>query len=66
MEGGLVQAIVADHPESAPDVAVVDYDTEGSAIALSAITQSDGTTSDAVVCLHCVEPADLDLNEGFQ
>lgn len=67
IEGGLVQAIVADRPEAVPSVAVIDYDTDGfEPEELRYITQSDGTKSTALVVEHYVERAAIDLNEVFQ
>ena len=67
MEGGLVRSVVADHPESAPAVAVVDYDTEGyDQDELRWITQSDGSQSDAVIVEPYIQPAIIDLDEVFQ
>lgn len=67
MEGGLVRSVVVDHPESAPAVAVVDYDTEGyDQDELRWITQSDGSQSDAVIVEPYIQPAIIDLDEVFQ
>lgn len=67
IEGGLVQAVVADRPDVAPVVAVIDYDTEGFELEdLSHITQSDGCRAKALVVEHCVEPAAINLDEVFQ
>lgn len=67
IEGGLVQAVVADRPDVAPAVAVIDYDTEGfEPEDLRHITQSDGSRAKALVVEHCVEPAAIDLDELFQ
>jgi hypothetical protein len=67
MEGGIVQAVIADQPDAAPSVAVIDYDTNGfETDELRYITQSDGTKSSALVVEHCVEVASIDLDEVFQ
>ncbi|ALP53662.1 hypothetical protein Tel_11240 [Candidatus Tenderia electrophaga] len=67
IEGGLVQAVVADRPDAAPSVAVIDYDAEGfETDELRYITQSDGNKAKALVVEHCVEQATIDLNEVFQ
>jgi len=67
VEGGIVQAIVADLPDSAPSVAVIDYDVDGfEPEELRHITQPDGRKAKALVIEHCVEPADIDLNEVFR
>jgi len=67
MEGGIVQAVIADHPDTAPDVAVIDYDTDGyEPDELRPITQSDGSQSLALVIEHFVEPAGINLDEVFQ
>lgn len=67
MEGAIVQAVIADQPEAAPAVAVVDYDIEGQALEdLCDITQSDGSRSKAYVVEPWVEPARIDLDEVFR
>lgn len=67
MEGGLVQSVVADRPEAAPSVAVVDYDTDGCEDdELRYITQSDGSQSEAWVVERHVEHSAIDLDEVFQ
>ena len=67
IEGGLVQSVVADQPDSAPSVAVVDYDTDGfEPEELRYITQSDGTKSTALVVEHFVEAAGIDLDDVFR
>ncbi len=67
IEGGLVQAVVADWPDIAPAVAVLDYDTEGfEPEDLRHITQSDGSKVKALVVEHCVESTAIDLDEVFQ
>ena len=67
IEGGLVQSVVADQPDAAPSVAVVDYDTDGfEPEELRYIMQSDGTKSTALVVEHYVEAAGIDLDDVFQ
>ncbi|WP_036300031.1 hypothetical protein [Methylomarinum vadi] len=67
MEGGIVQAVIANQPDTAPDIAVVDYDTDGyEPNELRPITQSDGSQSLALVIEHFVEPAGINLDEVFQ
>jgi len=67
IEGGNIQAVIADHPDTAPAVAIVDYDTDCfGPEELRSITQSDGSQSTAVVVEHYVEDAAIDLNEVFQ
>jgi len=67
MEGGLVQAVIADQPEAAPAVAVIDYDTDGyESEELCSITQSDGSQSQALVIEHYVEPTRIHLDEIFR
>ena len=67
LEGGIVQAVIADQPDVAPDVAVVDYDTDGyEPDELRHISQSDGSQSIALVVEHYVEPAGINLDEVFQ
>lgn len=62
MDSGVVQAVIADHPELAPEVVVIDYDTEGFPPEdLCTIPQPDGSQSLAVVVSCCVEPARIDL-----
>ncbi len=67
LEGGMVQAVIADRPDTAPAVAVVEYDTDGyEPEDLCSITQSDGTHSTALVVEHCVESTRIDMDEIFQ
>jgi len=67
LEGGIVQAVIADQPDVAPAVAVVDYDTDGNeSEELCCITQSDGSQSKAFVVEHYVEPTRINLDEIFQ
>jgi len=67
MEGGLVQAVIADQPEAAPDVLVIDYDTDGfPAEDLCRITQLGSSQSMALVVPHCVEVSEIDLSGVFQ
>ena len=67
LEGGIVQAVIADRPETAPAVAVLDYDTDGYGTEdLCDIAQSDGRLAEALVIEHCVEPARIDLDEVFR
>lgn len=67
IEGGLVQAVIADRPDAAPAVAVIDYDTDGfETDELRHITQADGSKAKALIVEHCVEPAAIDLDEVFQ
>jgi len=67
IEGGVVQAVVADQPDAAPVVAVIDYDTDGfETDELRHITQSDSRKAKALVVEHCVEAASIDLAEVFQ
>ena len=67
LEGGIVQSVIADWPEAAPEVAVVDYDVEGQDPEdLCLITQSDGSQSKVFVIEPCVERARIDLNEVFR
>ncbi|MBT2989912.1 MAG: hypothetical protein KME65_13240 [Candidatus Thiodiazotropha sp. (ex Ctena orbiculata)] len=67
MEGGIVQAVIADQPETAPSVAVIDYDIDGyEAEELRDITQSDGRKAKALAIEHYVEPTRIDLDEVFQ
>ncbi|MBV2137098.1 MAG: hypothetical protein KUF79_09845 [Candidatus Thiodiazotropha sp. (ex Ctena orbiculata)] len=67
MEGGILQAVIADQPEAAPAVAVIDYDIDGyEAEELRDITQSDGRKAKALAVEHYVEPTRIDLDEVFQ
>ena len=67
LEGGIVQAVIADQPDTAPAVAVIDYDTDGyESEELCSITQSDGSQSQALVVEHYVEPTRISLDEIFQ
>ncbi|MCG7890134.1 MAG: hypothetical protein JAZ17_27695 [Candidatus Thiodiazotropha endolucinida] len=67
MEGGIVQAVIADQPEAAPAVAVIDYDIDGyEAEELRDITQSDGRKAKALAVEHYVEPTRIKLDEVFQ
>jgi hypothetical protein len=67
LEGGIVQAVIADQSDVAPAVAVVDYDTDGyESEELCFITQSDGSQSQALVVEHYVEPTRINLDEIFQ
>lgn len=67
LEGGIVQSVIADRPEAAPAVAIVDYDTEGQPTEdLCDITQSDGSRSKAYVIEPWIEPARIDLDEVFR
>ncbi len=67
MEGGIVQAVIADQPGTAPAVAVIDYDIDGhEAEDLRDITQSDGRKAKALAVEHYVEPARIKLDEVFQ
>ena len=67
MEGGIVQAVIANQPDTAPDIAVVDYDIDGQAPEdLCDITQSDGSRSKAYVVESWIEPARIDLHEVFR
>jgi len=63
VEGGIVQAVVADSA-LALDVAVVDYDTEGGG-EIIAVPQADGGAAEAVVSFCQVEPAGIDLDAVF-
>lgn len=67
VEGGFVRAVVADRPDIAPAVVVIDYDTDGVAIdELRRITQTDGSQVNALVDEHYVQSATIDLDEVFQ
>lgn len=66
VEGGRVQAVVADRPDAAPAIAVIDYDTDGvESDKLRHITQPDGYKVNALVVEHCIAAA-IDLSEVFQ
>ena len=67
MEGGIVQSVIADWPEAAPAIAVVDYDIEGQQPEdLCDITQSDGSQSKAYIVEPWIEPARINLDEVFR
>lgn len=67
LEGGIVQSVIADRPDAAPAVAIVDYDTVGqSPEDLCDITQSDGSQSKAYIVEPWIEPARIDLDEVFR
>lgn len=67
LEGGIVQSVIADQPEAAPAVAIIDYDTDGQEPeVLSLITQSDGGQSKAYIVEPWIEPARIDLDEVFR
>ena len=67
IEGGLVQAIVADRPAPALSVAVINYDVDGfESGELRYITQSDGSKAAALVAEHHVEPTAINFDEVFQ
>jgi len=67
LEGGIVQAVIADQPDVAPAFAVVDYDVDGyEPEELCHITQSDGRQSKALVVEYYVEPPRINLDEIFQ
>ncbi len=67
LEGGIVQSVIADQPEAAPAVAIIDYDVDGQEPeALSLITQSDGSQSKAYIVEPWIEPTRINLDEVFQ
>ena len=67
LEGGIVRSVITDQPESAPAVAVVDYDVDGyEPEDLCHITQSDGRQAKARVVEPYIEPARIDLDEVFR
>lgn len=62
-----MQSVVADRPDIAPSVAVIDYDTDGfEADDLRHITQLNDNKAKALFVEHCVEAAAIDLDEVFQ
>ena len=66
MEGDMIQSIISDNPESAPEIAIVDYDTYGcESEELRHIAQGDGSQSLAHVTDRYVEEADIDLDSVF-
>jgi len=66
VEGGIVQSIVSDCPDSAPSVAVIDYDAGGiETEKLHAVPQADGHHAMAVITEHRVESARIDLDGIF-
>jgi hypothetical protein len=65
LEGGIVQSVVADHPEDI-EVAVIDYDADGcDASEIVRLTQPDGSTSDAWVYDCLTERPRIRLDEVF-
>ena len=67
LEGGIVQSVIADQPDAAPAVAIIDYDIDGQEPeALSLITQSDGSQSKAYIVEPWIEPTHINLDEVFQ
>ena len=66
IEGDMIQSIIADNPDSAPDIAIVDYDADDYAdYELRHITQDDGTRSLAHVSELYVEEASINLDDVF-
>lgn len=66
LEGGIVQSVIADQPETAPAVAIIDYDIDGyEAEELCDITQSDGRKVKALAVEHYVESARIKLDAVF-
>jgi hypothetical protein len=66
VEGGIVQSVVSDCPDTAPAVAVIDYDVEGiEPDRLHSVTQAEGHRASALVSMREVEPAMIDLDEIF-
>ena len=60
-------SVIADQPDAAPAVAVVDYDIDGyEPEDLCHITQSDGRKVNALAVEHYVESARIDLDEVFR
>ena len=65
IDGGIVQAVVSDHPFCI-EVAIVDYDTEGAGgEGLTPVPQGDGTCVDAVVACWKAGPPALDVDAVF-
>jgi hypothetical protein len=65
IDGGIVQAVVSDHPFCI-EVAIVDYDTEGAGCdKLTPVQQGDGTCVDAVVACWKASPPAIDLDAVF-
>lgn len=66
MEGGVVQAVVADHPECLPpiNIVVIDYDTTGMQESeMIRVPQDDGSISTADVTAHQINEAKINLKE---
>ncbi len=69
LEGGLVQSVISDDPDSFDRVIVIDYDTDGCDYAdLTNVPQSDRTETDAYVSdwTGCVAKPDIDLAETLR
>lgn len=65
LEGGLIQAIIADDPTNL-SVICIDYDTEGcDEDELTQVKQSDGSFSLATCTHECVSEATIDLDSVF-
>ena len=65
IDGGIVQAVVSDHPFCI-EVAIVDYDTEGAGCdKLTPVPQGDGTCVDAVVGRWKPSPPAIGLDAVF-
>jgi len=66
IEDGAIQAIMADQPDAAPSIAVIEYSTDGfEADELRQLTQADGTRVAALVTEHGVGASSVDLHEVF-
>ncbi|MDH5181010.1 MAG: hypothetical protein OEZ39_14170 [Gammaproteobacteria bacterium] len=67
MKNGLVQSVMADRPDMAPAVAVIDHDVDGvESEVLCQITQSDGSNTNVVIEQHPVQIPDINFNAVFQ
>jgi len=66
IEGGLVQSILADNPDSIEAV-VMDYDTEGAdPCDYATISQNDGSERDAFVHMETPGHALISIDEVYQ
>ncbi|CCG43218.1 hypothetical protein [Magnetospirillum molischianum] len=68
IEGGVVQAVVSDAPETLGglDIAVIDYDTDGmDDDQIVQVIQSDGSTASADVTHPSITKAEIGLDEVF-
>jgi len=67
VKNGVVQSVMADRPDAAPAVMVIDYNVDGAEFeSLRHITQPNGNLAGALVAQHHVDSITFNLNEVFQ